>query len=121
VPRWLVRADLCVAPFRPAEHSASQGNFALDPLKVFEYLALGKPTITVDSGNLQALFQHEEHALLLPPSDRARWRSGIESLIANPEKAEAMATRGRQRVLERHTWAAHAAHLDQLFQELVQP
>jgi glycosyltransferase involved in cell wall biosynthesis len=121
VPRWLARAELCVAPFRPSAHDASRGSFTLDPLKVFEYLALGKPTITTATDNIGALLDDGTDVVLVPPGDVTRFSAAVEALLDNPERARAMANSGRNKVLARHTWAAHAEHLVRLMNELVHP
>lgn len=118
VPGWVAAMDICLAPFRPEEHGASQGNFVLDPLKVFEYLAMSKPTITVDTPNIRSLVEHEEHALLVPSGDLNALVGALERTMGDPEAAKQMAERGRQLVLEKHTWYAHAKHLNSLFQEM---
>lgn len=118
VPRWLLRCDVCVAPFRPSAHPNSKKGFSLDPLKVFEYLALGKPTLSVDTANIRGLLDHETDLLLLPEGDVAAWTSALARCLDDPLFSLAMAERGRQKVLARHTWGAHAAHLNQIFEEV---
>jgi glycosyltransferase involved in cell wall biosynthesis len=118
VPGWIAACDACVAPFRPEGHNASAGEFILDPLKVFEYLAMAKPTVTVSSANLRALFQQREHLLMVQPADIAGLCSALEELMNDPVAGRAMAERGKQVVLAKHTWAAHAAHLHDLFQQM---
>lgn len=119
VPRWLQRADVCIAPFCPNSHDASRGSFTLDPLKVFEYLSLGKPTVTTETDNIGALLGHETDLLLVREGDREGFARAIERLLDDPTTAKEMARSGRQKVLERHTWASHAKHLHSLMQELV--
>lgn len=128
VPRWIAAMDVCVAPFHPSAHNASRDpragsptSFILDPLKVFEYLAMGKPTITVDTPNLRALFTHGEHALLIQPGVTEALIAAIERTVSDLAAARLMAERGRELVRERHTWGAHAEHLHRLFQEMVTP
>ena len=118
VPRWIAASDFCVAPFMPELHPRSQQGFVLDPLKVFEYLAMGKPTITVDSDNIRALFRDREHLRLVPSGDAAALVDTIRQLAGDPAAARAMGKRGADKVLARHTWAAHVAHLYRLFHEI---
>ncbi len=116
----LAASDLCVAPFNPDLHNLSKKRgFALDPLKVFEYLALGKPTITVRSQNIQDLFEHGTHLRMGKAGDVAELAENIEWMMNNPEDAKSSAALGRDIVLKSHTWAAHAAHLASLFEEMM--
>jgi glycosyltransferase involved in cell wall biosynthesis len=120
VPRLLAAADACAAPFSPDEHGPSRRNgFALDPLKVFEYLALGKPTITIRAPNIEALFADGEHLLLVEPGDGRDLADAIARFMDDPALAARTAQAGRERVLERHTWAAHAEHLASVFRAMM--
>ncbi len=120
VPGLLAASDVCVAPFDPDKHGPSrQHGFTLDPLKVFEYLALGKPTVTIRAPNIEALFDDEEQLLLVTPGVVAELAEAIARLMDEPQLAERTAVAGRERVLQRHTWGAHAGHLAEVFRELV--
>jgi glycosyltransferase involved in cell wall biosynthesis len=119
VPQELAAADLCVAPFVPARHGPSRTRgFVLDPLKVFEYLALQKPTITIRAANIEALFTDGEHLRLVEPGDPAALARAIAEAMDDPAGAAARAQAGHDRVLARHTWRAHAAQLVGLFGEM---
>ncbi len=121
VPHELAAADLCVAPFVPARHGPSQARgFVLDPLKVFEYLAQGKPTVTIRAANIESLFADGEHLRLVEPGDPRALAQAIAAAMDDPEGARAMAEAGRARVLARHTWRAHATQLVGLFGEMRQ-
>lgn len=119
VPHELAAADLCVAPFVPARHGPSRRRgFVLDPLKVFEYLAQGKPTVTIQAANIEALFDDGRHLQLVPPGDPVALADAIAAAIDDPAAREARAQAGHARVLERHTWRAHARHLMRLFEQI---
>lgn len=120
VPGLLAATDMCVAPFDPAKHDGSpKKGFALDPLKLFEYLALGKPTVTIRMPNIEAMFEDEKQVLLYTPGSVDELSQAIARVMDEPEFGRAIARAGRERVLQRHTWSAHADQLAGLFQELV--
>lgn len=120
VPATLAAADIAVAPFEPRFHKGSRGQgFVLDPLKVFEYLALGKPSITVREPNIEALFEHERDLLLCTPGDDEQLAAAILRFRDDPQWAATTAKAGRARVLEHHTWAAHARQLAGLFEQML--
>jgi glycosyltransferase involved in cell wall biosynthesis len=121
VPALLAAADICVAPFDPNRHRHSrERGYALDPLKVFEYLAMAKPTITIHAGNIERLFNNGEHVTLVQPSDPRALEAAIRGMIDHPEAARAQARRGYEQVVGKHTWRAHAAHLAELFQGMLE-
>jgi glycosyltransferase involved in cell wall biosynthesis len=120
VPQFLAVCDACTAHYDPSRHVElrRQGMF-FDPLKVFEYLAMGKPTVTLDTPNMRGLFEDERHALLVPPGDRARYGEALLRLMREPALRQRLAEQGRAWVEERYSWRAHAAQLTQLFEELL--
>lgn len=129
VPHTLAAADLCIAPFDPTRHrgadpgalahAANRPVYTLDPLKVFEYLALEKPVLTANTDNIARLFEDRVHLRMVPPRDAEAAARVIRELRTDPEAARRMAAAGRLRVVERHTWSAHAAHLAELFHKML--
>ncbi len=120
VPVLLAAADCCVAPFDPDKHPLSRkSGFVLDPLKVFEYLAMAKPTITVDAENLRGLFVDREHLLMVPPADPGRLARALRDVFDDLTGARRVAYAGRQIVVERYTWDAHAAQLVDILEAAV--
>ncbi len=119
VPKELAAADVCVAPFVPDRHGPSRRKgFVLDPLKVFEYLAQKKPTITIRAANIEALFDDGEHLRLVTPGDPRALADALAEAMDDPAKTKAAAEAGHARVLERHTWRAHAQQLVDLFEQM---
>jgi len=121
VPRLLAPADLCIAPFNPDKHKPSleRGTFVLDPLKVFEYLSMGKPTITIDSANIASLFEDRTSILLYEPNQADALERCLRWAIEHPIESKETAEAGRRIVLERYTWQAHADHLVQLWSDML--
>ncbi len=120
VPEVLAAADIAVAPFEPRFHKGSRGSgFVLDPLKVFEYLALGKPTITVREPNIEALFRDGEDLLLTTPGSAQELAEAIRRFARDRDFAAQTAAQGREKVLAKHTWASHARQLVGLFEEML--
>lgn len=119
VPGFLATADVCVAPFSPEFHQPSSAGFVLDPLKVFEYLAMGKPTVTIRSDNIAALFQDHEHLRLYQPDNLHELVEAISWFLTNPDRSRKIARAGREIVLASHTWKKHADHLYRLFAEAI--
>ena len=120
VPHYVAAFDACVAPYDPAHPELrGEGTFFRDPLKVFEYLASGKPTITLDSDNIRKMFRHGEHALLVPPGDPVALADAMTSLLGRPDRGRALGEEGRRLVTTRFTWQAHADRLTELFEALV--
>jgi glycosyltransferase involved in cell wall biosynthesis len=121
VPAYVAACDVCVAPYDPAGHPglAAHGMF-FDPLKVFEYLAAGRPAITLDSPNLRRLFEHERHLLLVPPGHAESLAEAIARLAGDRALRDRLGRAGRALMEERYSWQAHEQQLTALFAELVE-
>ncbi|WP_125609609.1 glycosyltransferase family protein [Specibacter cremeus] len=81
------------------------------PLKLYEYLAQGKPVIAAQ-GSLAGEFVQENGVGWVLPYRAAGLRDLLERLAAHPEEYEAV----RNQVLatrESHTWAARAAQVEE--------
>lgn len=83
----------------------------MSPLKVFEYMAAGKPILASDIPVLREVLTHDETALLLPPEDPAAWAAAIERLRAAPALRKRFGRRARAVFMSRHTWRARAGRI----------
>ena len=66
----------------------------MSPLKVFEYMAAGKPILASDI-----------------PALREILRAGETALLRDPGRAAALGARAREVFLSEHTWDARAARI----------
>ncbi|HZL85979.1 MAG TPA: glycosyltransferase [Candidatus Krumholzibacteria bacterium] len=97
-PQLLQAMDVLVAPYPHLER------FYFSPLKVFEYMAAGRPIVASAIGQVREILEHERTALLVPPGD-AR---GLGAALLRVRDDTALgvrlgdAARAAARV---HTWA----------------
>ena len=75
--------------------------------------------ITIRAPNIEALFADGEHLLLVEPGDDRDLADAIARFMDDRELAARTAQAGRSRVLERHTWAAHAEQLASVFRAMM--
>ncbi len=113
VPGWLARFDLLLAP--PAERVSSAAGREIgrwmSPLKVFEYMAAGKPILASDIPALREVLRNGETALLLPPNEPEAWAAAARALLRDPGRAAALGARARAAFLAEYTWDARAARI----------
>ncbi len=92
VPYVIASFDVCVAPGCRDD----MFNYAIrSPLKIYEYLACGKPVIAGYLDALKKYFHNYNIGLLITPGDLNQLRSSIEYLYANKEVARTMGFNGR--------------------------
>jgi glycosyltransferase involved in cell wall biosynthesis len=111
VPALLARFDLLLAPPAPSVASAAGREIGrwMSPLKLFEYMAAGKPILASDIPALREVLCDGETALLLPPGDTQAWAGAARRLLADPTAATALGARAQAEFLATYTWEARVA------------
>ena len=91
IPILINIADICVAPFISKRNRTT----GVSPLKVFEYMACGKPVVGSRIEGLEFIEQ-EGVGRLIPPEDVMSLQEGLIDLIKNPQKRIMMGNKGLQ-------------------------
>ncbi|WP_457577002.1 glycosyltransferase family 4 protein [Desulfomarina sp.] len=121
VPDYLAAVDICVAPYNPGKHKElNRHGMFFDPLKVFESLAAGKSTITLDSKNMRYLFEDGKHALLVKPGDAVALAEAVGRLAADGELRVHLGREGRKITETKYSWQAHGDQLCRIFHQLLE-
>lgn len=113
VPGFLTRFDLLLAPPAPRVASAAGREIGrwMSPLKLFEYMAAGKPILASDIPALREILEDGRTALLLPPGEVAAWAAAARRLLADRAAAAALGAEALAALRETHSWDARAAKL----------
>ena len=120
VPRHLALADLGVAPFEPARHPALRHfGFYWSPLKVFEYGAMGLPTVCPAIPPLDAIVRDGLEGRLYREGDRTALVAALVALLDDEPGRRVMGARARARVATEYSWAAHCRTLERVLRELI--
>jgi glycosyltransferase involved in cell wall biosynthesis len=92
------------------------------PLKLFEYMALGRAIIAPDQPNLREVLRPEVDALLFNPDDEASFFAALARLSADPELRARLGSAARRSVEETpFTWTENARRVEELAAALVRP
>lgn len=95
------------------------GSFAEGvPVVLMEAMAAGVPVVATRVGGVPELIEHGEMGLLVEPGDAAALSAAIQSMIADPERAAAMAVKARRRVMEEFDIEKSAQRLFGIFRSL---
>jgi len=79
------------------------------PMKIFEYLALGKCVVAPDLENIREILTHGEDALLFRPGDPADMGRAIEVLANDPQRVQRMGQAARRKIEDRrYYWIDNA-------------
>jgi glycosyltransferase involved in cell wall biosynthesis len=88
------------------------------PVKLFEYMAAGIPVIASDFLLWREIVAGAECGLLVDPASPQSIASAVEWVLAHPEEADAMGSRGRAAVQERYNWEQESRDLLALYARL---
>ncbi len=98
IPSLLVNWDVAVAPYQQQE------GFYFSPLKIFEYMAAGLPTVAGKIGQISELIEHGKSGLLVAPGNPELIANALTDLATHPELRTRMGQAARARVLSQSTW-----------------
>ena len=106
----LVRAfDVALAPYPPATHA-----FYFSPLKIFEYMACGVPTVAAALGQIGEVVEDGVHGRLYPPGDLDACAAACHALLSDRAQALRLGAAAAAAVRASRTWAHNAARVTDL-------
>ena len=92
VPEYIGVMDICVAPHQKDSNQAS-------PVKIFDYMACGRPVVTSDIEVAREIIGESGCALLVFPERSDDIGRGIISLIGDEKRRKEMGEKGRKHVI----------------------
>jgi glycosyltransferase involved in cell wall biosynthesis len=107
VPAYLNASDILVAPYNI--RNTDRRVFGIgSPLKVLEYMAVGKVTIGSDLPQVKSIIDDRRTGLLFPEGDVEHLAEAILELALNPELRESLGKSGLELVRARYAWSSLA-------------
>jgi len=113
VPKYIAAADLCLAPY--CTNAFYNGVVTFSTLKIPEYMACARPVISIPSGHIAKLIEHQVSGFVLP-NEVPSWVSFLEKLPSR-ERLENMG-RAAARAVESVSWEKTAARYLEVCQRL---
>jgi len=88
------------------------------PSKVNEYVAVGRPTVACDVGDVASLLRDNDIGLLVRP-DAIEFAARVDELLADPIRAKAMGDRARKIALTTYSQNAVADKLEDFYRKTI--
>jgi glycosyltransferase involved in cell wall biosynthesis len=111
LPLYQAASDALLMPYQHRVSASSGGDIAtyLSPMKLFEYMACGRPILSSDLPVLGEILT-SENAICLPPDDVDAWVSTVQALHSNPDRCRALGDQARKEV-KSYTWRARSERI----------
>ena len=107
LPGALAAADVLVLPNSALREVSDTYT---SPLKLFEYMAAGRPIVASNVSAVRHILVHDRNAVLVRPDDPRALADGIRRICEDPLLAERLAAQARRDV-EGHTWDNRAERI----------
>lgn len=98
IPGLLASMEVAVAPYPELRE------FYFSPLKVYEYMAAGRPVVASGIGQIAELIDDGVNGLLCPPGDANALAERLKQLQGEPELRIRLGQAAREAMLRNHTW-----------------
>lgn len=95
MPTWISAMDICVSPFVQSAGLRS-------PVKIFDYMACGKPVIASKIEGTTDIFNQSEAIKFVEPGDTEALSDAIIDLLANQKKAAQLGENGRRFIVAKY-------------------
>jgi glycosyltransferase involved in cell wall biosynthesis len=119
MPEIVASADIGIAPYDTSRLGQLRLGFYWSPLKIFEYMAAGLPTVTIGRAPLTEIVREGREGIHFHEGDETDLARAIAALADDPERRQAMGRDARERVVERYSWARHCEQLEGVLGRIV--
>ena len=111
LPLYQAACEVLLIPYSQQVAGSSGADIApfTNPLKMFEYLAAGRPIVTSDLPILREIL-NEQNAVILPADDLPTWVTALSGLQRSPRQRAVLAKAARQTAAE-YTWEKRAQRI----------
>ena len=99
VPSYINIMDICIIPKHEKYTS---------PVKLFEYMAMGKTVVVPDYESLKEVVEDGENGFIFNADDYNSLYNILVKLIKNPILCESVREKAREGILKKYTWRQNA-------------
>ena len=112
IPKFISLANICINPFE-----INKITDRIIPIKIFEYLACGKPVLSTPLKGTMDLLPKEDFGIIYSSYDS--FVESLSDLLDNTEELKELGNRGLDYVIKNHDWNILADSLLKKFENLV--
>ncbi len=110
VPLYINASDTCTAPFIFARNA----KIGLSPLKLYEYMACGKPVVASNISGVSDVLEASGGGIPVPPENPEALAESILKLLENPGLRTKLGSKGLSYVTENYSWHSVAEKVNEI-------
>jgi len=114
IPKYLSACDILCSP----KINCSE-NRAANPIKIYEYMSMGLPTIASAVGEISNVIENGIDGFLVKPGDVKDLERVIEYIIQNFEEAKEIGERGRKKIINTYSINSARKKIEQVLESMV--
>jgi glycosyltransferase involved in cell wall biosynthesis len=114
VPRYLSIAGVLIAPF-----SSMGSRIAGCPLKIMEYMSVGRPIVSTSLEWVTEILENDKTALLVPQTDPRSLAEPVVRLLEDKVLAERLGANARKKAVEELSWTQVAARYREVYEKVL--
>lgn len=116
MPKYLAACDLLVSP---CVNNPDNSLFFNSPIKLYEYLAMGKPIIASNVGEQGESINHLYNGILCDPDSPEILAENIIWLFDEPDLRMKLSQQARTDAVEKHQWINNARGVLKVYENLI--
>jgi len=115
VPNYLAGMDIAIAPYPDLDF------FYYSPVKIFEYMAMGLPTLSSNIGQVGRIIDDRKDGFLVEPGNVGEFTRQIAELssmyVNDRDQFEAVGKAAREKVCQKYTWTRNAEKIHSIYEQ----
>ncbi len=112
IPYYIAAMDITVAPYIPNE------NFYYSPIKIFEYMVMGKAVVAAKIGQIQEVISEGQTGLLFEPGDTDGLMAALQQFVKDARLRQRLGENAKAWVQRERTWEKNAQQVITIAREL---
>jgi len=113
-PVYINSYDICIAPWDIELYNKTAGS----PMKLFDYLACGKPVIASPVYGVYEIVKKYNCGAVVDVKNSELFSKTLLNLLENSKNREEMGKRGRKAVLKHFTWEKTSRKIEKVLREI---
>ncbi|MBC8184192.1 glycosyltransferase family 4 protein [candidate division KSB1 bacterium] len=113
IPEYISAMDVVLAPYPGLKF------FYYSPVKIFEYMACGKPVVSTKIGQIAELIEDGYNGMICSPDNLDEMYNKIKRLVNEPGLRNRIGENARNSILQNHSWREKGRQLSKMCNEVI--